>query len=88
MPATSFSITDATAATVQVAADPLRESVVLQNDISPSTRVHIGFNENASFGSGLYLDPGQAMTLVGKYAKSPILMVCDTAQTATIYAEV
>ena len=63
------------------------KGITLQSDSASAHRVHFGFNDaDAVDDEGMYLDPGDFIQLYGRqYAESKITVICDAAETATVY---
>jgi len=83
--AKKYSVTDSTGSSPSVEGYYLREQVWLRN-AGPDT-AYLAFNETASASAGMYLEIGDAIIIAGRNATKDIHMVCDSGETAEVYAE-
>lgn len=89
--AKKIAVTDATGATVGIAADANREEVIIRN--GGADTVYLAFNETAVADQGIYLESGDALILSSGSgravrATAAIYFVCASGETASVYADV
>ena len=80
----TYTVTDSTGSVATIPAKALRDEVILR---CSGATVYWALNEEAEYGTGSYMETGDALVLTGKKANAAFHAVCDSGQTSTLNAQ-